>query len=48
MPAKGLALVEVGYPPDAELASRAEQTRARRDADSAPVALRLTDTPQSD
>jgi tRNA pseudouridine38-40 synthase len=31
VPAKGLTLVEVGYPPD-ELASRAEQTRARRDA----------------
>jgi tRNA pseudouridine38-40 synthase len=35
VPAKGLALVEVGYPPDAELAARAKQTRARRDA---PVA----------
>jgi tRNA pseudouridine38-40 synthase len=31
MPAKGLTLVEVGYPPDEELAARAEQTRARRD-----------------
>ena len=30
MPAKGLTMTEVGYPPDAELASRAEQTRARR------------------
>ena len=30
-PAKGLTLVEVGYPPDEQLASRAEQTRARRD-----------------
>ena len=30
-PAKGLTLVEVGYPPDEELAARAEQTRARRD-----------------
>ena len=30
MPAKGLTLVEVGYPPDAELAARAELTRARR------------------
>ena len=30
MPAKGLTLIEVGYPPDAELAARAEQTRARR------------------
>ena len=35
VPAKGLALVEVGYPPEAEMAARAEQTRARRDA---PVA----------
>ena len=31
MPAAGLTLVEVGYPDDAALASRAEQTRARRD-----------------
>lgn len=31
-PAKGLTLVEVGYPPDDELATRAEQTRARRAA----------------
>lgn len=31
MPAHGLTLVEVGYPPDSELAVRAEQTRARRD-----------------
>lgn len=31
MPAKGLTLMEVGYPMDAELATRAEQTRARRD-----------------
>lgn len=29
-PAKGLTLVEVGYPPDEQLAARAEQTRARR------------------
>lgn len=29
--AKGLTLVEVGYPADAELAARAEQTRARRE-----------------
>jgi tRNA pseudouridine38-40 synthase len=28
--AHGLTLVEVGYPPDGELAARAEQTRARR------------------
>jgi tRNA pseudouridine38-40 synthase len=32
LPAKGLALVEVGYPDDAEVGLRAEQTRARRDA----------------
>jgi tRNA pseudouridine38-40 synthase len=32
LPAKGLTLMEVGYPADAELAARAEQTRARRDA----------------
>ena len=31
-PARGLTLVEVGYPPDPELAERAEQTRARREA----------------
>ena len=30
MPAKGLTLTEVGYPPDAELAVRAELTRSRR------------------
>lgn len=30
-PAKGLTLVEVGYPDEHELAARAEQTRARRD-----------------
>jgi tRNA pseudouridine38-40 synthase len=33
VPAKGLTLVEVGFPPDDELASRAEQTRARRSFD---------------
>jgi tRNA pseudouridine38-40 synthase len=32
LPAKGLVLMEVGYPDDAELGDRAEQTRARRDA----------------
>ena len=32
VPAKGLTLVEVGYPPDEQLAARAEQTRARRAA----------------
>ena len=31
MPAHGLILTEVGYPPDAGLAARAEQTRALRD-----------------
>ncbi len=31
MPAHGLSLEEIGYPEDAELAARAEQTRARRD-----------------
>lgn len=31
MPAVGLTLVEVGYPPDDELQKRADQTRARRD-----------------
>jgi len=38
MPARGLTLVEVGYPPDAELAARAEQTRAKRGLpDRAPI-----------
>jgi tRNA pseudouridine38-40 synthase len=32
MPARGLTLVQVGYPRDAELAARAAQTRARREA----------------
>jgi tRNA pseudouridine38-40 synthase len=31
LPAKGLTFMEVGYPPDDELAARAEQTRARRE-----------------
>jgi tRNA pseudouridine38-40 synthase len=30
VPAKGLTLMEVGYPEVTELATRAEQTRARR------------------
>lgn len=34
VPAKGLTLVEVGYPPDAELAARVEQTRAKRSFDA--------------
>jgi tRNA pseudouridine38-40 synthase len=38
VPARGLTLVEVGYPPDDELAARAERTRARREvADRQPV-----------
>lgn len=36
VPAKGLTLVEVGYPEDGDLATRAEQTRARREAIPAP------------
>jgi tRNA pseudouridine38-40 synthase len=32
-PAKGLVLIEVGYPNDAEMGLRAAQTRARRDAE---------------
>ena len=32
LPSRGLTLVEVGYPADDELESRAEQTRARRAA----------------
>lgn len=32
VPARGLTLMEVGYPDDAELAARAEQTRARRES----------------
>ncbi len=38
MPAHGLTLVEVGYPPDADLAARAERTRARRDQAHPPTA----------
>ncbi|RIJ60814.1 tRNA pseudouridine(38-40) synthase TruA, partial [Clavibacter lycopersici] len=56
MPARGLVLERVGYPPDAELQARNEITRARRGAhevdpvrDAADAALRdlgrLTDTP---
>jgi tRNA pseudouridine38-40 synthase len=37
LPAKGLTLVQVGYPPDSELAARAEQTRARRRTDEGSV-----------
>jgi tRNA pseudouridine38-40 synthase len=39
MPAKGLTMVEVGYPADAGLAARADQTRAKRQADEAPPVL---------
>jgi len=41
-PARGLTLLEVGYPPDSELATRAEQTRARRDAAPAQFDQPLT------
>lgn len=34
--AHGLTLVEVGYPPDGELAARAEQTRAKREIVGTP------------
>ena len=34
LPALGLTLTEVGYPPDEELAARAERTRARRDSEN--------------
>ncbi|WP_165068876.1 tRNA pseudouridine(38-40) synthase TruA [Marisediminicola senii] len=49
MPAKGLTLMEVGYPPDAELGARAEQTRAHRppitlDGDAGGVAYLDDDT----
>jgi len=38
VPARGLTLVEVGYPPDDELAARVERTRARREvADLEPI-----------
>jgi tRNA pseudouridine38-40 synthase len=37
VPAKGLTLVELGYPDDTELAARAEQTRARRPAIAGPL-----------
>ena len=40
VPSKGLALLEVGYPPDDELAARAIQTRAIRP----PLAARAGDS----
>ncbi|RIJ44476.1 tRNA pseudouridine(38-40) synthase TruA, partial [Clavibacter michiganensis subsp. insidiosus] len=56
MPARGLVLERVGYPPDAELAARNEVTRNRRAAhevdpvtegadDAARDLARLADTP---
>jgi tRNA pseudouridine38-40 synthase len=36
-PAKGLNLLAVGYPPDAELATRAQQSRARRTSGDSPL-----------
>ena len=36
LPSRGLTLVEVGYPPDAELAARAAQTRAKRTVPGLP------------
>src|SRR5690554_2006916 len=44
MPAKGLTMVEVGYPEDDQLAARADQTRARRQAEEAPVLIRRSAT----
>lgn len=44
LPARGLTLTEVGYPPDAELAARAERTRARRAAPD----VHLADAPPID
>ena len=41
MPAKGLTLVEVGYPADSDVAARAEQTRARRDVIALEPGVRL-------
>jgi tRNA pseudouridine38-40 synthase len=32
MPAAGLTLTEIGYPPDDELQERADRTRARRES----------------
>lgn len=39
LPAKGLTLTEVGYPPDGQLGERAEQTRARRSAGAGAEAV---------
>jgi len=44
MPAKGLTLIEIGYPDDHELEARAAQTRARRELHAQPdVNLRAGD-----
>jgi tRNA pseudouridine38-40 synthase len=48
MPAKGLALMEVGYPEDAQLGARAEQTRARRDDPATDSARNQFDRPPGD
>jgi tRNA pseudouridine38-40 synthase len=42
LPAKGLTLVEVGYPPDAEMEARALRTRNRRPPTAASAARGLT------
>ncbi len=42
MPARGLTLIEVGYPPDDELGARASQTRARRGDEQVDRPPRLT------
>lgn len=47
-PAKGLTLAEVGYPPDEQLAARAEQTRARRDGVLLPRAARMDEPAKTD
>ena len=48
VPSTGLVLVEIGYPDDADLASRAEQTRARRAPLGEPPTARLTDHAKMD
>jgi tRNA pseudouridine38-40 synthase len=47
-PAKGLTLVEVGYPPDEQLAARVEQTRARRDGVQRREIGRMDAEPKTD
>jgi tRNA pseudouridine38-40 synthase len=50
VPARGLTLEEVRYPPDAELAARAQQTRSRRSTGrpSADTPARAQDSPGDD